>query len=400
VDWGSLLEAELVAGPRVSLRTALSRAARGAAETARRLRRSITRRRILWTIAIAAGVIVLAPALFIATQCYGNGTQSPVPPPRAADQLPAFARSESFTYLTLPEWFIVYSADEYARFVERGRPSGFPYFRSIAQYWKYYGTVCGVTSREYAFEGGYQMMLGVIGASFTVEYLVKGLYENTVGRVFEWVSSSDTPEDAFAARTAREYGAFMHTVPWYQFPFGSKLAGLWRDTPFWGRYFLRKMERKFALSAEYGVKAVYGWLMGLAVGAAYAPEDLQILAWVSHAPPAIFDDARVQKVLALDPGSYVVRLPRYEAFTEVMLALIGRGASFDRIAGNDEILLTAIAPAPIAAPLPDGHLLAAVPVLTERPKVRLLVRAPVAALHRLIPFLRGQGAVIEHLYDY
>ena len=190
------------------------------------------------------------------------------------------------------------------------------------------------------------MMLGVIGTSFTVEYLVKGIYEKTIGRLAEWLSSNDTPEDAFAARTAREYGTFMHTVPWYEFPFGSKLVALWRETPFWGPHFLRKLERRVALSAEYGTKAAYGWLMGLATGAAYAPEDLEILVWIGHATESAFTDPRVKKVTQIDGTSFVARVPRYEAFTQVMLALIDRGVTIEQIAGNDDILITAIAPGP------------------------------------------------------
>src|SRR4051794_14893304 len=35
-----------------------------------------------------------------------------------------YARPEEQTYLTLPEWYIVYSADEYAAFLAHNRPSG------------------------------------------------------------------------------------------------------------------------------------------------------------------------------------------------------------------------------------------------------------------------------------
>jgi hypothetical protein len=364
-------------------------------------RRRITRRRVFWTLGVTMTVLVVCPSLFIATQCYGNGAETaPAPEPPGARDLPAFARPESNTFLTLPEWFIVYSADEYARFVERGRPSAFPYVGSIGQYWQYYRGVCSVTSRAYPFEGGYHTMLGVIGTSFTVEYLVKGLYEKTIGRLTEWVSSYDTPEDAFAARTAREYGAFMHTVPWYEFPFGSKLTALWRETPFWGPHFLRKMERRAVLTAEYGTKAVYGWLMGLAVGAAYAPEDLQILVWIGRATDATFSDARVQKVKQIDSGRYVVRVPRYEAFTQVILGLIDRGVTIEQIAGNDDILMTAISPGPWREPLDQTEIVAALPILTEPPKARLALRVRVAALHDVVTFLRGRGVQIEHLYDY
>ena len=74
----------------------------------------------------------------------------------------------------------------------------------------------------YPFSTGNHLMLGIIGSSFSIEYALKGLYENTVGRATEWIAGHDTPEDAFARRTAAEYGTFMHTVPWYEFPFASR----------------------------------------------------------------------------------------------------------------------------------------------------------------------------------
>ena len=385
----------------MTVRGVLGRLVAPLAALLRGIRRRITRRRILWTLGLTAAALVVCPTLFIATQCYGNGTETaPAAEPPGARDLPPFARAESNTFLTLPEWFIVYSADEYAQFVERGRPSAFPFVGSIRQYWNYYGSVCRVTSRTYPFESGYHMMLGVIGTSFTVEYLVKGIYEKTIGRFFEWVSSHDTPEDAFAARTAREYGTFMHTTPWYEFPFGSKLLALWRDTPFWGPHFLRKLERRAALSAEYGVKAAYGWLMGLGTGAAYAPEDLEIFVWISHATESAFVDPRVKRIKQIDGTRYIARVPRYEAFTQVMLALIGQGVTIEQIAGNDDILITAIAPGPWSDPLGRSEIVAVLPILTASPKTRLAIRAPVAALHEVVGILRSRGVQIEHIYDY
>src|SRR5262249_37336491 len=154
------------------------------------------------------------------------------------------------TYLTLPEWLIVYDTEEYAAFISRARPSGFPYLRSIVDFWRDYSRVCAVSCSAFPFDVGDHVMIVVIGSSFAVENILKGLYENVVGRAFELVSGHDTEEDAFAARVAAEYGHFMHTVPWYEFPFGRKLVALWRETPLWGRHPLRKWERRIALSSE------------------------------------------------------------------------------------------------------------------------------------------------------
>jgi hypothetical protein len=356
-------------------------------------------RRLLGLVGMLLLAFVLGPAAFIATQCYGNGPGGKAPT-AALDAYPNAAREESFTFLTLPEWLIVYSTEEYARFIVRDAPSRYPYFRAIGQYWRAYDSICEITRREYPFQMGYQVMLGVIGASFTAENAAKGIYENTVGRLTEWLGTHDTPEDAWAARTAREYGAFMHTVPWYQFPFAARLSALWRETPLWGPHVVRKWERRLALSAEYGGKAAYGWLMGLASQSAYGAEDLQVYALVDQAPASVFAKPDIKNIAELGPGKYVVLLPRYEAFTKAALGLNDEGVRFISVAGNDEILLSAVAPRDMNPALEPARVVMSLPILIDLGKTRLAVRTPLAELNKVVATLRARGAAVEHLYDY
>ncbi len=239
---------------------------RGPSRLRRALRRVVT---IALVVAITVPVVIAA---FVGTRCYGGqlyAGHAPGPP-----GLARYLRAEAFTFLTLPEWYIVFSTDEYAQFIRRSPPSAFPYLAAIGQYWGAYGAACDATRGRYPFEFGYHVMLGVIGVSLTAEYGVKAVYENTVGRLTEWLFSTDTPEDVFAAAVATEYGRFMHTTPWYQFPFADRLRDLWSDVPWWGPRAVRKWERRMALSLELGVKAGYGAVMGMGSQAAYGAEDL------------------------------------------------------------------------------------------------------------------------------
>ena len=353
-------------------------------------------RRRLWIkrAAIAAvclvALLVVPAGLFIGFRCYS----------RQATETTQGSRDESSTYLTLPEWYIVYSTEEYASFIGREAPSRFPYFRSVGQYWSYYGGVCDATKGRYRFNPGTHLMLGVIGVSFSIEDGVKGVYESTIGRLTEWLASHDTEEDAFAARTATEYGRFMHTIPWYEFPFGAKIAALWGETSLWDSHLIRKWERKAALTLEYGLKAIYGRVIGGGTHTVYAPEELEIQAWVEDAPDSIFADPAVRKVIERGPHSYTVMVPRYEAFTVTALSLIGSGARFRDIAGNDEILITAIAPLAFDGTLPEGSLLFHRPILTMPGFERVAVLAPVGSLHAVVRHLRERDVRIEHLYDY
>ena len=151
-----------------------------------RSRRRRAFRLLVRLIGLVVLLAVLGPAVFIGATCYSGTATAPAArvPSRAVD-LPGYARPMAFTYLTLPEWFIVYSADEYAAFISRQPPSAFPYVGSVRQYWGYYSAACTLTKGVYPFETGYHVMLGTIGASFTLESFVRAAYEGTIGRLTE-----------------------------------------------------------------------------------------------------------------------------------------------------------------------------------------------------------------------
>ena len=374
------------------------------------MRRRPRRFRILTVVKLAAVLavvlallIVAFPLRFVGVHCYGTRSQ-PVARSlellRATTDVRGYFREESPTFLTLPEWYIVYSTEEYAEFIETRPPSRFPYFDAIRQYWSYYGDVCRVTKSRYRFDRGVHLMLGVIGASFSAENAVKGAYERTIGRFTEWLAGHHTAEDAFARRTAREYGAFMHTVPWYQFPFGAKLKALWRETPLLGGGLVRKWERRLALTAEYGVKGTYAWVIRWSTGAVYGAEELVIQAWVENASDRIFDDPDVRRVRTIDSRSYLIMLPRYEAFTQTVETLVKAGVRFRDIAGNETIVLTAIAPRAWDYRLESGEVVLSAPILTNPAFKRIAVQVPVPALHVVLPGLVSRGVILEHLYDY
>ncbi len=304
-----------------------------------------------------------------------------------------FRRPEDNTYLTFPEWYIVYSAEEYAATLKTGRPSAFAYVSAAGQYWCAYGRVGALTRGRYPSNGGYQLMLGVIGTSFTAEELVKGAYENTVGRVFEWLSFGQvSAEDEYAQEVAADYAAFMHTLPWYEFPFGKALLGLWKLEPF-GDAPLRKVERRIVLTLEYVVKAAYGKLVAWGTGSIYAPEDLTIRLVARGTSGATL-------VETLKDGRQILEVPRYEAFTRTIERLAEGGVAFVEIGGNDEILLTALVPSSEPVEVSGAVPVLALRSLVEPGKTRMGWRVPVDRLSEILGALKKRGIEIEHLYDY
>jgi len=229
---------------------------------------------------------------------------------------------------------------------------------------------------------------------------VKGAYEKTLGRVAEWIAGHDTPEDAFAARTAREYARFLHTRPWYEFPFAARLEALWKETPPWGPRPVRKWERRVVLSAEYGVKALYAGLARVVAGYLHRADNAGIDVLAENVPDQVLADARIKQVKAVGPRVYILRLPRHEAFTAIVPALARQGVRLRDIAGNEEIFLTVRAPRAWAFGLGPGRLVLAEPLLTDRRVQRVGIAAPVTALHTVLTRLERSGATLEQLYDY
>lgn len=376
---------------------------------------SMSNKRFFWNVLrLALGVgfaILVVPTLIgvlgVGLRCglVGGGTTEPPsaePPapfrPLIDGDLTAL-RPEDQTFLTLPEWYIVYSADEYAAFIADQPPSAFPYARAILQFWGSYYDVCAITRDRYTFNADYHLVLVVIGASFTVENTVRGIYENTVGRLTELVSGGgQTAEDDYARRVAREYGTFLHTVPWYAFPFGEKLDGLWSSSSAWGPNIVRKWERRFALSAEYGIKGMYAALIGQGTRSVYAADEHTLLAWVRGDATA-FDGEPDARVLATSGADMLVSLPRYEAFTQLVPRLARRGVEFVQIAGNERILVTVLAPTAAAGDI-DGSLVTTMPILTVPGEQRVAFEVPVASLSQVLRSLADGELRLEHVYDY
>jgi hypothetical protein len=345
---------------------------------------------------LAAGIA--APIAYIETSCTEPlpGLQ-PDAPYRSLMPGNAGRRREANSWLTYPEWYIVYSAESYGRFLEHQPPSRFPYIDHVGGFWTGY---CAA-NRAAAGSGGaadYRLMIYTIGISYSAEMLLKGLYETTWGRAFEWIGGHSSANDRYTAGVQQRYGAFMHETPWYRFGFGDALAGLWATQA--SGSFVRHWERRFVHTAEYGFKSLYAAALGWASGATLGRDELTLRFVVRAEPQAIAAvDRRLQPVGRLPGGLTVVEAPRYAQFTELLQRLSASNAALVEIAGNDDIFVTVRARD--GRPAPAGAVQTLAAPLDDRPGWRRLGLA--LKVERLLPLLRelsASGAEIEHVYDY
>ena len=328
--------------------------------------------------------------------------------PEIHDRLAAakgYRRDGGQTFLTHPEWYIVYSSDEYADYMEEHLPTTFPYLESIGQYWASYREAGKLIKGEYSYNMGYHLMLWVIGLSYSTELALKGIYENTVGRFSGWTAGHQlSDEDRYAHQVAADYGRFIHVRPWYEYRFGSRLKGVWADVPLWGEHPIRKWERKGFLTLEYGVKWIYAGLIKVATRATYgiAEDQMQMVVtgWEDRMATA---DSGIRVLEKLDPVHTLIGTPRYDRFRDLMLALgTGEpGLTIREIAGNREIFLTGVAPSTWQYPGAEGIVPYTQPLPTDATRKRFTLRLPVPRLLETLRQLDAEGiAVVDHIYDY
>ena len=320
-------------------------------------------------------------------------------------QWKGYVRDGGQTFLTHPEWFIVYSSDEYAAHLKERMPSEFPYVASVGQYWTHYLETNRVAAREFPANWGYQVMLWVIGVSYSAELTLKALYENSVGALSEWTAGNRLgDEDRYACAMAKDYGNFIHVRPWFEYGFAGKLAGLWTDLPAWGPDAIRKWERKLILSFEYGVKALYAWVIGVGSGAVYGAEDdrmqMVVANWGKDTPSP---DKRIAVLEVLEGGHALLAMPRYDVLRDILLGLARNNASFEirEIAGNSDILITGIAPAKWRYGGSQGQVLYALPLATDASRKRIAMRISNRQLIGALRELQKEAlVVVDHIYDY
>jgi hypothetical protein len=359
-----------------------------------------------WALRIAVGLLVVGavvavPIVWIEGACMARRDPGVRPPvPLVKDR--GYARREADSYLTFPEWHIVYAYEDLAGVLRGGDPSDFAYGRQVLGFWR---SLCGltrvVTSRtEVPLDT--KVMLYTIGWSFTAELTVKGAYEKTVGRAFEWLRGPrKTAEDEFVAHDMQAYAEFLRQTPWYDYPFGPRLLAFWRETPISGIPLSRKFERRFAVTAEYGAKTIYGALIGFASATALGTADPEIHTVVLGLEPAdAARDRRITIVRDLGGGRSLIRTSRYQAYTDLLVDLARRGRDVVEIAGNQRILVTVLAPRGPLPSLPGAMALFEVPLQSRPDRRRVGLDVAVERLAATIRTLEKAGASIEHVYDY
>jgi len=305
------------------------------------------------------------------------------------------------TFLTYPEWFLVFSPAEQADYFKTNTSTTFPYMKHIDQMWKGYDVVYDQLKGNYKFNTGYHVMILVIAGSTTIEYSIKSLYETVIGRVTDPAGGQAvTDEDRFNAGYMNSYVNFIEDTPWYEYNFNSQLKSLWTKTSFFGPHFFRKMERKYYLTSELLVKSGYGWLIGLGTKSAYETALLNTAVITDKLPADLNNFPEIKNIKKLPDGTILMDLPRYARFNPSVNKLAQSGIGFKEIAGNNSAIMLTVLTAAKLANSADFKVLFTQPMQTKPGLNRIALVTTVRRLNATVLSLHKSKVKIEHIYDY
>ena len=308
-----------------------------------------------------------------------------------------YQRPLNQTLLTFSEWYLVYSPSNFATFIKTYFTNQFPFFGESLQFWQGYYQINRYAKQLNYSNVSYHIMLWVIGSSTTIEYTIRGIYEQTIG-AFTASVSGRVQEDDYAARVAQDYVDFINKRPWYEFDFGSALKHLWTDnasTPL----SLRKFERLYVLTSEYLVKMIYAKVIKLGTHSAFGVAKPTTAVVLQAKATEIPKSAEIKQ--RYENGDVLVLAPRYEPFTQFVLELSKQPAAIKEIAGNNHFITISAISADTANLKCSACLtLFTQNILTQPHQIRTVLIAPVTTLLDNIRAIQSSGYRIEHVYDF
>lgn len=367
-------------------------------------------RRLLKTILWLIILVILIPVAGLAYGFLSTSSLDEAPLPGIADGTPPAALAakvrqatpgyqvpKQSTWLAYPKQAIVHAARDYAAFVDKDQPSGFPYWSYVGGYWRDYAAIIRVTYGR-GFDIADYVMPTVAGTGLTIDCALQWAYENTVGRITEATAGRRVAADIYQAKAAGDYAGFLDGKPWSDFPYAQKRAGLFAVEPAAGDDSIRTSERKLAFGLADTVKQWGADLSKSLFATADDPSSSDIHVWAKGPVGEAArnePDTLLERDLGADGTVFITK--RTQAFTDMVPRLIDKGVSFVEIGGNDEILVTVLSNAEVTTP-EGSHVLFSHPVPVAPDTRRTALTVAVRKLNTVLPALAKSGARLERIY--
>lgn len=315
-----------------------------------------------------------------------------------------YERAQEQTYMTSIEWHLVATAKEHADALKDRQVSGFPFFKHIKAIWNVFLTSCRDAIRESSLskvaKSEYMLMNFFMLLSTTLELTFRGIAMAPLALRKKRTDDLDVGSIRQFSKISDEYAKFIKTVPFYDFPFFSKIGEMWRafradmkNHTLLNTYFTSVTIME--LFAKGVTSAPLSWMYsGVETG------NIQVIVKDPKNKVASLKDKRIEVIRASANATWkALNLPRYLEFREIMIKLARDDIQVASIAGQKKIQVKVKVKEPLGE-IKGCKVLGEIPILTERDTKYLRLDIDVTELSTVLRSLEQRGVEITYLHDF
>lgn len=349
-----------------------------------------------------------------------NGMAIFVKTPKTVDELksamqyrPEGLRPKQGTRATWLEWGNVRSSREYANFIQRHHAYEFDYVGHLRQHWQHFYHYVkeglkdpDVSFTDLVFSGDMAMNLFILatasiqlGLSAVTSAPSKLLF-GTDGRKVTNLSFYER----YVAEVEKEYSDFIVETPFYQFPYLSKIRGLWKAAWLSEQSIFAKISNSFSAlyatiqmvataAISYPIRKIY------TSPSAQEPDRVLVLAKDPNGRIYSIQFDQVKVLYQLPDGHKMLSVPRYRPFTQTIKAMADQKIEICEIGGQKQVTLDLA--------MPRDYKVVQTKVIREiyrmnwlhdsDRRVHITYQIAVDALHKELPHL--SSAEIEYIHE-
>lgn len=299
-----------------------------------------------------------------------NGMAIFVKTPKTVDELKSAMqyrtdglRSKQGTRATWIEWGNVRSAKEYASFLQNHHAFAFDYIGHLRQHWQHFYHYVKenlkdpeVSNLGFLFSGDMAMNLFILTTA-TLQLGSSAITSLPGLCMARWNDGKDwrtvnnlTAYERYEAHVEKEYSSFIDETPFYQFPYLSKIGGLWKAI--WGSkegIGTKLLTSLYAVSSSvsYIAKAAISWPIRkiYTSEAALEPDRVRVLVNDPHNLAEHYmefqkqdkPNTRIEIMLASEDGHKMLSVPRYVPFTQFCQKMAANNIQVLEIGGQKQI---------------------------------------------------------------
>lgn len=315
------------------------------------------------------------------------------------------------TYFTAAEWRNVEMSEELGKFLGKGNAFyRFPFFKQIVTFWSVFRHSYQAAKRHHSHRelwfSEYMVMNIFIGISTTLGFAALGALSLLLYPFMR--AKNDTMFQKHVAEMVDDYAKFIHTIPFYNYPYLKKFNPMWqafknspdRSLADYVSFFTATIE----ILARSALSAPVAWWYNQPQN--QAAERIHLLVKtqdsdkLKNIDPAIemIEEPQVNNQ-SLKKYHYAhITVPRYEAFATAVNQLIESDIKIQKIAGQDRIQFKVLAKEESFVKS-NSHLLYTYNNHLNK-KHFMMVDVPTRQLHSTVKLFEENDVKIKLMHDF